>query len=157
MRHTPAQKLLAALVKTVPKAKHHLIGNTSDHALYEYITTFGEDALAEGVTVHLMDDGRPNRLWLSGIESKYRHKGHATQAILHVCKLADKYSVSIAAHALAYDPEDDIIGVNPNFDESYPTTKQLVTWYEQFGFLLIGIPENDDEESIMIERYPKLS
>jgi hypothetical protein len=55
---TAVEQLLAALVASVPEDKRHLIEQES----YEYTVTFTPGSLAEGVTLHVLDDGTPTRL-----------------------------------------------------------------------------------------------
>ena len=63
------------------------------------------------------------RLWISTIQSLEKGQGHATKVMKMMCKIADKYNVT-----MALDPSP--FGKDPNRMNS----AQLVQFYKKFGF-----------------------
>lgn len=65
-----------------------------------------------------------SEVWIDCLKSLDRKKGYATEALTHICKLADKYSIIINLDPIPYGPE-------PKMNE-----QQLLVFYSKFGFKL---------------------
>jgi len=137
--------MIAALIRSVPKNKKHLVEQES----YEYTTTFLPGSLGDGITLHILDDDTPNRLWLNGIESQIPQQGHARAVFKKLCDMADAHKVTLAGNVSAYDVDDP----NKRPDSSYPDDTALMAWYYRLGFRVTREPDGPGE-TVIIERKP---
>lgn len=115
-------------------------GNRADVDADAY--TFVEDALAPGVSLHVVVDG-DDTLWLNGLDSTHRQRGHASRVLRLVTWLADKHGVVLRGNPLPYPG-----GGGPDRD-------WLVAWYGRHGFALEQ--EADEEQGLadIIRREPR--
>jgi hypothetical protein len=63
------------------------------------------------------------RLWISTLQSLEKGMGNATKVMQIICKIADKYGVTVALDPLPYGKDPNKL----NYD-------QLVQFYKKFGF-----------------------
>lgn len=63
------------------------------------------------------------RLWISGLHSLEKGLGNATRVMNMVCKIADKYNVTLALDPNPYGKDPNKLNYN-----------QLVQFYKKFGF-----------------------
>jgi hypothetical protein len=156
-RHSPIRRLFARIVWNAPKtARTQKLddGRRCLRVIYdspeECQICFEEGILGEGVTLLVREDEtRPNTIIIDGFESNITGQGLATQALDHLCLLADDCGVTLSGQASFYNPS---CGEIP--DSSYLSTHQLVRWYKRFGFVLT---EPQYPNTFPIERQPRSS
>jgi len=79
------------------------------------------------------------RLWINTLQSLEKGKGHATEVMKMLCKIADKYNVTMALDPLPYSKDPNRLN-----------QQQLVQFYKKFGF---SFEEGEDDFGDM-ERLP---
>lgn len=85
----------------------------------------------------LWDDGVG---YISGVYSRVRGKGHATQVFMDMCDYADRNVLILQLDVSAYGPNT----------QGKLTDEQLMGFYEKFGFIVI----EDEGDPIRMERLP---
>jgi hypothetical protein len=80
---------------------------------------------------------RNKTIHISDIRSLIPSNGDASKALRYLCDLADECGVDLDLYAMAYV-------------KGRLTTKQLIKWYERYGFVGYGM---DDDGEDMIRRH----
>lgn len=90
-------------------------------------------------------DDRNAGVHISDIMTIQAKAGHANRALENICKLADSTGVTLDLTAKAYLKGDQAKG---KMD-----TKQLVKWYNKFGFVYVG---GDPHDGVDMKRTPPM-
>lgn len=90
-------------------------------------------------------DDRNAGIHISDIMTVQGGKGHGNRAMANICELADATGVTLDLTAKAYLTGDQAKGKM--------TTKQLVKWYNKFGFYYVG---GDPHDGVDMKRNPPM-